>query len=356
MPKDGQTMLQLTQDQDIILHKVQPGDTLSKILFHYHGKQDLNKLQGLVAESMTANPFIKNPDLIYPGQLIQVPVPATYTTPPLVAMNVPALKLNDSSCLGAVCKNWNQATVEERTLMPGLIELSLMGSAAVAEASDKWLTTNSNLIGQIPSEYEKYKTGKITKGQYDYARKKIITQLEQNLKSATGLYTDGKNSREVLRVSRTKGRAPTADIKAAASKLGSYGKAATKAGYVLSAVSLGVTCHDIAKETDPKTQSVLLVEGITGVMSSTMLGYGTGMALLMLATPVGWVAALGIGVAIGLTSFAASKVVGAIYEEFGSGNFAEITKVSSACSAIFSQKSKTDINKRLISNNLESVL
>lgn len=39
-------MLQLTPDQDIILHKVQPGDTLSKILFNYHGHQDLNKLQG----------------------------------------------------------------------------------------------------------------------------------------------------------------------------------------------------------------------------------------------------------------------------------------------------------------------
>ena len=73
-------MLKLTNDQDIILHKVQPGDTLSKILLHYHSHQDRNKLQGLIAESMTANPFIKNPDLIYPGQLIQVPVPATYYT------------------------------------------------------------------------------------------------------------------------------------------------------------------------------------------------------------------------------------------------------------------------------------
>jgi hypothetical protein len=121
---------------------------------------------------------------------------------------------------------------------------------------------SSTLIGQIPAEDEKYKAGKSTKGQYDDARKKIITQLEQNLKSTTGLYTGGKNSREVLRVSRTKGRAPTTDIKVAASKLGSYGKAATKAGDVRGAASLGVTCHDIARGTDPRKHSVLLVGGV----------------------------------------------------------------------------------------------
>ncbi|MBN56322.1 LysM peptidoglycan-binding domain-containing protein [Thalassolituus sp. UBA3500] len=347
-------MLKLTNDQDIILHKVQPGDTLSKILLHYHSHQDRNKLQGLIAESMTANPFIKNPDLIYPGQLIQVPVPATYTTPPLVALNVPALKLNDSSCLGAICKNWNQATVEERTLMPGLIELSLMGSAAVAEASDKWLTTNSALIGQIPAEYEKYKAGKSTKGQYDYARKKIITQLEQNLKSATGLYTDGKNSREVLRVSRTKGRAPTADIKAAASKLGSYGKAATKAGYVLGAASLGMTCHDIAREADPRKRSTLLTEGLTSTIVGTLAG--AALTLFMVSTPVGWVAALAIGAAVAASAYGLGKLAGGVYEKYSSGEFSDQIGVTNACNAIFSQSKKVNIRNRLLSTNLESVL
>lgn len=349
-------MLHLTQDQDIILHKVQPGDTLSKVLFHYHGKQDLNRLQGLIAESMAANPFIKNPDLIYPGQLIQVPVPTSYRTPPLAGFHVPTLKLNESSCLGPVCKNWNEATIEERALMPGLIELSLMSSSALAEASDKWLATNTALIGQIPVEYDRYKAGKITKGQYDYARKKVITQLEQNLKSATGLYTDGKSSREVLRISRSKGKAPAADIKAAASQLGKYGKAATKAGYVLGAVSLGVTCHDIAKETDPKQQSVLLVEGVASTTAGILGGIGAGYTLLLMATPVGWIAALGIGIGVAVMAYGSGKLVGSKYEKYGDGDLASMLGVSTTCSAIFSEKSRTSINKRLLSNNLESVL
>ena len=347
-------MLHLTQDQDIILHKVQPGDTLSKVLFHYHGKQDLNRLQGLIAESMAANPFIKNPDLIYPGQLIQVPVPTSYQTPPLAGFHVPTLKLNESSCLGLVCKNWNEATIEERALMPGLIELSLMSSSALAEASDKWLATNTALIGQIPVEYDRYKAGKITKGQYDYARKKVITQLEQNLKSATGLYTDGKSSREVLRISRSKGKAPAADIKAAASQLGKYGKAATKAGYVLGAVSLGVTCHDIAKETDPRKRSTLLVESV----SSAAVGLGGGLivSIALASTPVGWVAALVIGATLAGSAYLISKGVGHIYNKRADGDLADLTGVTQACSAVFSAGKSIDISKRIISSNLASVL
>lgn len=347
-------MLHLTQDQDIILHKVQPGDTLSKVLFHYHGKQDLNRLQGLIAESMAANPFIKNPDLIYPGQLIQVPVPTSYQTPPLAGFHVPTLKLNESSCLGPVCKNWNEATIEERALMPGLIELSLMSSSALAEASDKWLATNTALIGQIPAEYEKYKAGKSTKGQYDYARKKVITQLEQNLKSATGLYTDGKSSREVLRISRSKGKAPTADIKAAASQLGKYGKAATKAGYVLGAVSLGVTCHDIAKETDPRKRGTLLTEGLTSTIAGTLAG--AALTLLMVSTPVGWVAALAIGATVAASAYALGKLAGGVYEKYSTGEFSDNIGVTSACNAIFSQSKNVNIKSRLLSTNLESVL
>lgn len=344
-------MLQLTQDQDIILHKVQPGDTLSKILFHYHGHQDQSRLQGLIAESMTANAFIKNPDLIYPGQLIQVPVPATYKTPPMAGFNVPTLKLNESSCLGPVCKNWNEATIEQRTLMPGLIELSLMSSAAVTEASDKWLNSNATLMGRIPTEYEKYKAGKISKGQYDYARKKVIDQLEQNLKSATGLYTDGKSSREVLRISRTKGKAPTADINTAATKLGQYGKAATKAGYVLSAVSLGVTCYDIAHEPNPKKQSTMLVESLTGTSASLLLGLGTSATLIFFATPVGWVAALGIGVAIAAGSYASGKVFGELYNTFGEGDLAQSSGVSKICSNVFSETRTVSISSRILHTN-----
>ncbi|MCA6062876.1 LysM peptidoglycan-binding domain-containing protein [Thalassolituus marinus] len=348
-------MLQLTQDQDIILHKVQPGDTLSKILFHYHGHQDQSRLQGLIAESMTANAFIKNPDLIYPGQLIQVPVPATYKTPPMAGFNVPTLKLNESSCLGPVCKNWNEATIEQRTLMPGLIELSLMSSAALAEASDKWLNSNATLMGRIPTEYEKYKAGKISKGQYDYARKKVIDQLEQNLKSATGLYTDGKSSREVLRISRTKGKAPTADINTAATKLGQYGKAATKAGYVLSAVSLGVTCHDIAYEVNPVKRSTLLVEGVASVGAGAFLGLGAGYSLLLLATPVGWTAALAIGVSIAVASYAFGKKMGQTYERTADGDLSDSLGVSELCSTIFIDRNKTPIEKRLLSNTQEYI-
>ena len=347
-------MLQLTQDQDIILHKVQPGDTLSKILIHYHGHQDQSRLQGLIAESMTANPYIKNPDLIYPGQLIQVPVPATYKTPPMAGFNVPTLKLNESSCLGPVCKNWNEATLEEKTLMPGLIELSLMSSAALAEASDKWLNSNATLMGRIPTEYEKYKAGKISKGQYDYARKQVIVQLEQNLKSATGLYTDGKTSREVLRISRTKGKAPTADINTAATKLGQYGRAATKAGYVLSAVSLGVTCYDIAREADPKKRSTLLAEGLTSIIAGTFAG--AALTLLMVSTPIGWVAALAIGAAVAASAYGLGKLAGDLYEKHSSGEFSDYIGATSVCNAIFSQSKSISIKNRLLSANLESVL
>tara|TARA_R110001583_G_scaffold97103_7_gene241858 strand:+ start:1005 stop:1343 length:339 start_codon:yes stop_codon:yes gene_type:complete len=67
-------------DRDIQLHQVQAGETLSKIIVRYHGNLQADVLQSLISETMAANPQIKNPDLIYSGQLLQIPIPASYVS------------------------------------------------------------------------------------------------------------------------------------------------------------------------------------------------------------------------------------------------------------------------------------
>ncbi|WP_276680279.1 LysM peptidoglycan-binding domain-containing protein [Thalassolituus oleivorans] len=343
-------------DRDIQLHQVQAGETLSKIIVRYHGNLQADVLQSLISETMAANPQIKNPDLIYSGQLLQIPIPASYVSTETWSYKPPILKDLQPDYLGPVCRDWNKATPQERSMMPSLIDVSLATASAMAGGADALLNSNKSLISKIAVSYEQYKQGAISKNQYDYIRKQSIDKLSENMKSTTRLFTGDKSVKEVLRISRTKGTVPTANIKYAASKIGDYGKAAAKGGLVLSAISLADSCKTIATTNSIKDRSIVLVEGLSSTISG--IAAGTAVSLILALTPVGWVAAIAIGIAIAAGAYATGKIAGSVYQYMGEGNIADTTGITNVCRNIFEHASKTgiDTNKLLISNNLSSVL
>jgi F0F1-type ATP synthase assembly protein I len=350
------TILTPLIDRDIQLHQVQPGETLSKVIIQYHGNLKPDILQGLISEVMSANSQIKSPDLIYPGQLLQIPIPAHYVSASSSKDSPLILKDLYPDYLGPLCFDWNRATPAERSMMPSIIDVSLASASAMAGGADALLNSNKSLISKIAVSYEQYKQGAISKNQYDYIRKQSIDKLSENMKSTTRLFTGDKTVKEVLRISRTKGTAPTANIKYAASKIGTYGKTAAKGGIVLAAVSLADSCHTISTKENARDRSVVLVESL---MTTAIGGVGGYAVTLMFVTgPIGLIAALTIGAAVAVTAYSAGKAAGAIYNDKGQGNLADSLGVSDACNAIFrnSTTKSIDVKDRIFSNSMMSVL
>tara|TARA_R110001583_G_scaffold97103_7_gene241859 strand:+ start:1324 stop:1806 length:483 start_codon:yes stop_codon:yes gene_type:complete len=160
-------------------------------------------------------------------------------------------------------------------MMPSLIDVSLATASAMAGGADALLNSNKSLISKIAVSYEQYKQGAISKNQYDYIRKQTIDKLSENMKSTTRLFTGDKSVKEVLRISRTKGTVPTANIKYAASKIGDYGKAAGSVyqymgeGNIADTTGITNVCRNIfehASKTGIDTNKLLISNNLSSVL------------------------------------------------------------------------------------------
>ncbi len=199
---------------------------------------------------------------------------------------------------------------------------------------DTTFKTNSPLLTEMVDNYETYKRGQITKGQYDYRRSRLIAQLTTNL-GPTNLLLNGTYApTEVLRVSRTKGTAPTQPITQKINQMGQLSRAASKGGVALSVVGLGIACHQIANAQSQQEKNEILVESVGGLLGGVAYGAGVTVAVILMATPVGWVAALAIGVGSVAASYGGSRALRRLYDTRGRHiDFATKSGVASACSS-----------------------
>lgn len=105
-------------------------------------------------------------------------------------------------------------------------------------------------------------------------------------------------------------------------------KVAARGGVVLSAVSLGLACNEIANTNDRLKKNEILVESVGGVLG----GVAAGVAIVLMFTPVGWVAALAVGVAGAVGGYAPGKVAKNLYTtNLKQFNLVEMTRVAQLC-------------------------
>lgn len=138
--------------------------------------------------------------------------------------------------------------------------------AAGMTVIDKTFAANAPTLAEMVENYESYKAKKITKGQYDYRRRNLLNQLASKLGPTKALLTSIKNPSEVLRISRSKGTAPTQPIAQQLKRMNSLSKVASKGGVALSVVGLGVACHQIAQTDSQQEKNEILVESLGGLM------------------------------------------------------------------------------------------
>lgn len=168
----------------------------------------------------------------------------------------------------------------------------------------------TSLLPEINNLYVEYKSGKLTKGQYDYRRKIKI----QELKAALGpvdKFLFGTSTNNAIRIARGGGVPATSHITKHADhlkKVASYGK---YGGYALAGASLAAGCMQIADTDDRQEKNEILVETVTGTGVGLALGVAVGIFLV--SNPVGWGAALVIGAGSAAMSYGAGKTAKKIY-------------------------------------------
>jgi len=346
-------MQYIENNYDKVLYKVVPGDTLSKILQQYFGNgvSTHSQFQQYLVTIKQDNPQILDVDKIYPGQLILLRVPPTDpTTNSLIASANPDADMgmcnadtqNDpyESLFQPVIQNWQTMPKEEQdalqTLAPFYTSATIgIGAMTMTtSAIDSLFKSNAPALYEIRAKYEQYKNNQLTKGQYDYARRKILNRLQSNLGPVNRALYGNKKPHEVIRINRGGNAPSTGKITQQVNRLNKMSKIASKGGIVLSAVGLGVACHQVANAPTGFKKNEIMYESIGGLATGTI--YGVGLSILLAGTPVGWVAALALGATGAGLSILGGKTSAKVYTSLGEEiDTAHFSTIDQLCTNIF---------------------
>lgn len=109
-------------------------------------------------------------------------------------------------------------------------------------------------------------------------------------------------------------------------------KVASRGGVVLSVAGLGIACHEIAHTESRDRQNEILVESAGSVAGGLLYALGAGIALTVIATPVGWVGALVVGAGGAASGYGGSILSRRFYDRHGRHvDFVEETGIDTVC-------------------------
>ncbi|ROQ21188.1 LysM domain-containing protein [Marinimicrobium koreense] len=319
----------ISSETDVIVYQIQPGDTLSAIVKRYYGPMNPQQQQDWIQRIVANNRSAKNANTIYAGQLLKLDVPRQYCAAPkgfphhLSASDDWFITLNN---------HWASASPAEREVTSLLTPLIMGGSSAKLAALDRTFKNNAPLLREMVENYESYKAGDLTKGQYDYRRRKLVSQLSQKLGPTQWLLNGTSDLSEVLRITRKAGAESVAPLKQQARKLVSASKLASAGGIVLTAVSLKMACDQIAEAESKAEKSGILVETITATAVGLGAAAGVSIAVAFASTPVGWVASLVIAAGVAAVSYGSGRAARNMYDSLGTPiDLTTATGVSMLC-------------------------
>ena len=165
--------------KDSVIYHVQPGDSLSKIIRYYYGTVGIPQQQAIIKEIIADNPYITNPNVIYPGQALIIDIPQNYKSS---AGNQATPTINaDKKDFKPLVQQWHKGDKQEQSFYAAMTPYLLgTGSAGIGMIETNF-KTNAPIVAKIAGLYNDYKEGKITKGQYDGRRAGLLQQLKTKL-------------------------------------------------------------------------------------------------------------------------------------------------------------------------------
>ena len=322
--------------KDYFEYKIKAGDTLSGIIFNMYGLTVSDRqYQSASKRVLALNPQIIDPNYIRAGDvlrlvklspgsqtfpqgrpIVQGPVVSNKPTPGPITAPVPEHNRYDFWALTWLEHNSNYLTI------PGGIALGSKGNLLSPG--------NLSLITEVNDYYAEFKSGNLTKGQYDYRRKVTLDRLKKNLGPFERWIFGEKLTHGSVRIARAGGVPATFNISKHAERLNRVAALGKAGGFVLTGVGLTASCMQIANTQDREEKNEIFVETV----ASTSVGVGLGVAvgIFLVSNPIGWGAALVLATGSAAISYASGKSARYAYDRFGNQiDFVSGTGVETIC-------------------------
>lgn len=312
--------------QDLYFHHVAPGDTLSGIINSYYPGQP-NRMQDQIKQALIDNPSIKNPDVIKPGQLVVLRTAST-------TMCLAPIELNETNKIKHLWDIMNpetQKAIKETAPIYNGLGLGLAGGGTGLFTLEKTLKSNMSLLRGIPDAYHQYKSGAITKYEFDKIRTAKLDLYTKNIGPIINksIYGDMK-VKNAFKLAPGRSLNATKSMTQHMSKLKSISKVASKGGTALLVVGLTASCYEVAQADTLTEKNEIAVKAITG----TIAGLATTalISVFLIGTPLGWGIMLVAGVGTAATSLITSEVAGGIYKsQFSDVDIVNSLGISTIC-------------------------
>lgn len=310
-------------------YPIKDRDTLSSILQTIYGVSQSDPQYSRYLQYLLAlNPHIKNPDRIRAGDVLRLNEPLVEEAhkgndPPPHIVNTPLISegVKSADAAGFQAVTW-MADNSNSFLIPGSVIAS--GGANLLSSG------NVSLIHQMSDHYASYKSGNLTKGQYDYRRALALRRFQTNIGPMDRLLFGNGGSQQSLRIARAGGVPANANLARHASRLQRLGQVANKGGVVLTGVGLSASCIQIANTTSQNEKNQIFVESVAG--SVTGLVGGAAVGLFLVSNPVGWGTALLLAAGTAAWGYNAGKASRWAYDRWGnSADLVSATHISQIC-------------------------
>jgi len=337
------------------IYLVAQGDTLTSIARHYNPAADARQLQQAI-DQIAATNRLANPDRIRAGQVLEIEVdaPAGRKAPgPTLVMpqGIPDIQLAPTALAQApdgpspvteqISRKLDGASPQQKLIMTSLAPYILGLNGAINGASvgldgiDRTLAMNKQTLRAIVDAYTRYQAGALSREAFYALRRAKIDCLRANLGPLGRLIHGPRtNLYEILRFNTRTGAAPAADMLRHIDTWERISKLATRGNVILTTVSLGLTCVDMRQQSVIKTKNEILVESLGALLAGSMAGIV--LTAVLAPTPLGWVAALVIGLGVLAAGIGGGLMVrsgyDALYDRYGAKvDLAHLTRLDLAC-------------------------
>ena len=319
----------MSHQTNYIEYRIKGGDTLSTIITRTYSismssPTYTQKMQTLLA----LNPQIKNPDHIRAGDIIRMSIMPTpnhmySSAPPPVILGPLASSPTNATLareftsqpfsgtsplkplglcpkpdspflLDAVPQHYEANFWALGWLAQKVNYLTIPGGIAASTTSNLMSPGNIALLENIQDGYYRYKSGIITKGQYDYLRSTSLNTLKANIGPFNSWLFGDKTPQEVIRIARSGGVPATENITQSITRMKTLSALGTHGGYVLAGVGVAAGCVQMAMTENQQEKNEIFVETV----ASTTIGLLSGavVSLFLISNPVGWGTALVLAV------------------------------------------------------------
>ena len=213
-------------------YKINTGETFSNIIFKMFGYSMNDRRYAEKKDYLlTINPHIKNPDFIKAGDILHLdilPVPAMPISKnqsnSSSTVNPPKINVkNTNNQIKSVTKHVSPQNMENFWALSWLEQnsnyLTIPGGIGMAANENLLSGGNLSLINSINDHFADYKSGVITKGQYDYRRKIALDKFKKNVGPMEKILFGKNTTHETIRIARSGGVPATQHITRNVNKL-----------------------------------------------------------------------------------------------------------------------------------------